>query len=49
MGVSQKPLFAPGPLLVLEHDCVVAQLIVEDHRKVSSTELKRRIFQPLRP
>lgn len=50
MGVSQKPLFAPGTDYSYSNtNYVVAQLIVE---KITGNplgvELKRRIFQPLR-
>jgi D-alanyl-D-alanine carboxypeptidase len=50
MGVSHKPLFAPGRDWSYSNtNYVVAQLIVEKITgKPLGTELKRRIFQPLR-
>ena len=50
MGVSQKPLFAPGTGYSYSNtNYVVAQLIVEKITgKSLGVELKRRIFQPLR-
>jgi D-alanyl-D-alanine carboxypeptidase len=49
MGVSHKPLFAPGARYSYSNtDYVVAQLIVEAVTgKAIGAELKRRIFQPL--
>jgi D-alanyl-D-alanine carboxypeptidase len=49
MGVSHKPLFAPGRGWSYSNtNYVVAQLIVERVTgKTLGTELKRRIFQPL--
>jgi len=49
MGVSQKPLFAPGTRYSYSNtNYVVAQLIVEKVTgKSIGAELKRRIFQPL--
>ena len=49
MGVSHKPLFAPGRGYSYSNtNYVLAQLIVERVTgKSLSTELKRRIFQPL--
>ena len=49
MGVSQKPLFAPGRGYSYSNtNYVVAQLIVERVTgKTIGAELKRRIFQPL--
>jgi D-alanyl-D-alanine carboxypeptidase len=50
MGVSQKPLFAPGTDYSYSNtNYVVAQLIVEKITgKPLGAELKRRIFEPLR-
>jgi D-alanyl-D-alanine carboxypeptidase len=50
MGVSHKPLFAPGRGYSYSNtDYVLAQLIVERATgKSLGIELKRRIFQPLR-
>jgi D-alanyl-D-alanine carboxypeptidase len=49
MGVSQKPLFAPGTGYSYSNtNYVLAQLIVEKVTgKTIGVELKRRIFQPL--
>ena len=49
MGVSHKPLFAPGTRWSYSNtNYVVAQLIVEKVTgKTLGAELKRRIFQPL--
>lgn len=49
MGVSQKPLFAPGTRYSYSNtNYVLAQLIVEKVTgKTIGAELKRRIFQPL--
>jgi D-alanyl-D-alanine carboxypeptidase len=49
MGVSQKPLFAPGTHYSYSNtNYVLAQLIVERVTgKTIGAELKRRIFQPL--
>ena len=50
LGISQKPLFAPGARHSYSNtNYVVAQLIVEKITgKPLGIELKRRIFQPLR-